>query len=255
MNDVLVSVENLSAGYGKPVAEDVDFAVRGGEVLVLIGPNGGGKSTLLRTLAGELKKLGGKVLLCGIDTDRLSPKERAKRLSVLLTARPRTDRMTCREVVETGRYPYTGRFGVLSRDDKNAVKRALELAGVSELSDCDFSRISDGQRQRVMLARAVCQEPEVMILDEPTSYLDIHHKLIFLDSLQTLAKEKSVAVILSMHELDLAEKIADRAVCIKDGHVFRSGTPDEIFKEEVLRELFDLPDELYKKYFVKGKSL
>ena len=94
-----------------------------------------------------------------------------------------------------------------------------------------------------------------MILDEPTSYLDIHHKLIFLDSLQRLAREKAVAVILSMHELELAEKIADRTLCIKDGRVFRAGTPEEIFKEKILRELFDLPEELYKKYFKKGKSL
>lgn len=253
MSDILISAENLLAGYGAPVVTAAELAVKSGEILVLIGPNGGGKSTLLRTLAGELKKLGGKVALCGIDMDSLPPKERAKKLSVLLTDRPRAGKMTCREVAETGRYPYTGYFGLLSEADKRAVDRAMELVGVAELARLDFSQVSDGQRQRVMLARAICQEPEVMILDEPTSYLDIRHKLIFLDSLQRLAKENSVAVIMSMHELDLAEIIAGRVLCVKDGRIFRAGTPDEIFKEEVLRELFDLPDELYKKYFMKGK--
>ncbi len=248
MTDILISAKGLSAGYGAPVVTDVDFTVKGGEILVFIGPNGGGKSTLLRTLAGELKKLGGKVALCGADGDRLSPRERAKKLSVLLTDRPRTDRMTCREVAETGRYPYTGCFGLLSPEDKKAVDEAMELVGAAGLADRDFSAVSDGQRQRVMLARAICQEPEIMLLDEPTSYLDIHHKLIFLEVLQRLAAEKGVAVILSMHELELAAKIAGQILCIKNGRVFRAGTPGEVFTEPVLRELFDLPESLYRRY-------
>lgn len=252
MSDILISAEGLCTGYGAPVLSNVELGVAAGEILAVIGPNGGGKSTLLMTLAGGLKKLGGRVSVCGVDADALSPRERAKKMSVLLTWRPRTDKMTCREAVATGRYPYTGWFGRLSAEDESAVDAAMALTGVTELAARDFDRISDGQRQRVMLARAVCQEPDVMILDEPSSYLDIHHKLIFLDSIQRLAREKSVAVIMSMHELDLAAKIAGRVLCVKDGRVFRTGTPDEIFKEEVLRELFDLPEELYRKYFTKG---
>ena len=249
MREFLIRAEKLSAGYGKPVVTNADFSVRGGEILVLIGPNGGGKSTILKTLSGEIKNLGGKVTLCGKDAREMPPKERAKKVSVLLTERLRGEKMTCREVVETGRYPYTGWFGLLSDSDREAVEKAMDAVGAALLADRDFSEISDGQRQRAMLARAICQEPDVMILDEPTSYLDIHNKIVFLEALVKIARERETAVIMSMHEIDLAKKIADRALCVKDGRVFKIGAPDEIFKEDVLRELYDLPEGLYKKYF------
>lgn len=156
--------------------------------------------------------------------------------------------MTCRDVVETGRYPYTGYFGVLSDADKAAAQRAVETVDIADFADRDFNAISDGQRQRVMLARAICQEPEILILDEPTSYLDIHHKIYFLEILRRLADEKKLAVIVSMHELELAGKIADHAVCINGGRVVKQGLPAEVFTEEVIRDVFDISPELYEKY-------
>ncbi len=251
MTDVLISAEGLAAGYGSPIVTDVSFSVRGGEILALIGPNGGGKSTTLRTLAGELKRLGGRVVICGEDAELLPPRERAKRLASMLTDRPHADKMTCRDMVETGRYPYTGWFGLLSPEDKRAAHEAMRLVGVDGLAERNFSAVSDGQRQRVLLARAICQQPEALVLDEPTSYLDIRHKLAFLEILRRLAGERGVAVVVSMHELDLAEKTADRVLCVKDGRVTRAGTPAEIFTEPVIRELFDLPEELYRRYIGK----
>ena len=134
--------------------------------------------------------------------------------------------MRCEEVVESGRFPYTGRLGILSDYDHKQVAEAMELVHVTELADRNFNCISDGQRQRVMLARAICQEPDILVLDEPTSFLDIRHKLELLSILKDLVRQKNLAVILSLHELDLAQKISDFVVCIKDDHIDRYGPPD-----------------------------
>lgn len=247
--DKLISAEKLSVGYGKPMISDICFNVRGGEIMTLIGPNGSGKSTILKTLAGHLKKIDGTVFMENMNADDISDKDKAKKVSIVLTERIKPDLMTCREVVETGRYPYTGRFGILSDADKEAVNRAIEMVEMNDFADSDFSQVSDGQRQRVMLARAICQEPKILILDEPTSYLDIHHKIGFLEILRRLADEKQLAVIVSMHELDFAEKISDFTVCIKNGAVIHSGEPEKIFTDEIIRELFDISDVLYQRYF------
>ena len=247
-NDISVRAENLSVGYDSPLIKDICFNVRRGEIMTLIGPNASGKSTILKTIAGYLRRQGGKVIISGTEEDGLLPKERAKKLAVVLTDRIKPDMMTCRDVVETGRYPYTGYFGVLSDADKAAAQRAVETVDIADFADRDFNAISDGQRQRVMLARAICQEPEILILDEPTSYLDIHHKIYFLEILRRLADEKKLAVIVSMHELELAGKIADHAVCINGGRVVKQGLPAEVFTEEVIRDVFDISPELYEKY-------
>ena len=250
MDNTLISAEKLSVGYGrKIIAEGIEFEVKQGEILTLIGPNGTGKSTVLKTLAGYLKKLSGTIVIDSENTDKISEKEMAKKLSVVLTERIRPELMSCREVVETGRYPYTGSFGLLSEADREIVEKAIETVSMEDFAEKDFGAVSDGQRQRVMLARAICQEPDILILDEPTSYLDIHHKIQFLEILRNLAKEKQIAVIMSMHELDFAEKISDYVLCIKSGKISLSGTPDKIFTSENIMELYDIPENLYCKYF------
>lgn len=181
MKDTVISACNLSVGYEKnTIVSGINFEVKQGEILTLIGPNGAGKSTVLKTVAGYLESLSGNVFIAGRDVQKISTSEMSRMLSVLLTERIRPDLMSCREIVETGRYPYTGKFGLLSEHDKMIVNNAMEAAQISDLSHMDFNSVSDGQKQRVMLARAICQEPGILILDEPTSYLDIHHKIIFL---------------------------------------------------------------------------
>lgn len=250
MNRTLISAEKLSVGYGrKIIADGIEFVVKQGEILTLIGPNGAGKSTVLKTLAGYLKRLSGTIVIDSENTDKISEKEMAKKLSVVLTERIRPELMSCREVVETGRYPYTGSFGLLSEADREIVEKAIETVSMEDFAEKDFGAVSDGQRQRVMLARAICQEPDILILDEPTSYLDIHHKIQFLEILRNLAKEKQIAVIMSMHELDFAEKISDYVLCIKSGKISLSGTPDKIFTSKNIMELYDIPENLYCKYF------
>ena len=148
--------------------------------------------------------------------------------------------MTCHDIVASGRYPYTGKLGILSAEDEKKVEEAMEAVHAQELGDRDFNAISDGQRQRVLLARAICQEPEIIVLDEPTSFSYIRHKLELLSILSRMAKEKGITVILSLHEIDLAQKISDKILCVKGDHIFRYGEPEEIFREEVIRELYGI---------------
>lgn len=231
--------EKLSVGYhGIPLIEEIEFGIHKGEILTLIGPNGAGKSTILKSIARQLEPLGGAVYMEKRDLAGFSRQQLSQSMSVVLTDKIRTELMTCEDVIETGRYSYTGRFGVLSREDHRAVEEAMELVHVTELRDQDFSKISDGQRQRVMLAKGLCQEPDIIVLDEPTSYLDVKYKLEFLSILQELRKQKNITVIMSLHELDLAERVSDKILCINGKYVERFGTPEEIFKEGYISKLF-----------------
>ena len=233
--------DRLAAGYGKrPVAEGLSFHAGRGEIVTLIGPNGAGKSTILKTISGGLAPMGGELVLDGVPMERIPRKERARKLAVVFTEKLQGELMTCRDVTAAGRYPYTGRLGLLSEKDQRAVDQALELVHGTDLGDRPFDRISDGQRQRIMLARALCQEPEMILLDEPTSHLDVKYKLEFLSLLREMARKKELSVIMSLHELDLAERISDRVVCIKDGRMDRCGTPEQVFTPGYVEELFGM---------------
>lgn len=242
----LIAVKDLSAGYGgADVISGVSFEVSGGEILTLIGPNGGGKSTILKAVCGLIPKSGGSVELCGKNADKMSRAERSRVLSVMLTERLRPELMTCRDVIAAGRYPYTGMFGALSENDERVIDNAIEIVNAREFADADFNSISDGQRQRVLLARAICQEPKVLILDEPTSYLDIKHKIAFFEILRGLAAD-GLAVVMSLHELDFAEKVSDKVICVRGGKCFENA---DTFSAENVCSLYGIPRGLYDKYF------
>lgn len=242
----VLSAAHLSAGYGtRIIVDDLSFTLERGKILTLIGANGAGKSTVLRTICAQLPAAGGTILLGGKPLSALRETQIAREMAVLLTERLRSERMNCEEVVETGRYPYTGRFGLLSAHDHTIVAEAMELAGISHLRTADFRQISDGQRQCVMLARAIAQEPAVMLLDEPTSFLDIRHKLRLLTLLRELVREKQIAVVQSLHELDLAQKFSDLLLCIRNGRADRLGTPETVFAGDYIARLYDLPPESY----------
>lgn len=214
MKDFYFYTKGLTVGYqGIPLIKDIEIQLKRGEILTLIGPNGAGKTTILKSIMKQLEPVGGTVFLDENEIGAMAGKELAQKMSVVLTSRVNTELMTCEDVVETGRYPYTGRFGILSEEDHRIVAESMELVHVSELRDRDFTKISDGQKQRVMLARAICQEPEIILLDEPTSFLDIKYKLEFLSVLQNLARTRTLSVIMSLHELDLAERISDKILC------------------------------------------
>ena len=238
------SAKNMCVGYDqRPLIQEIEITLQKGEILSLIGPNGAGKSTVLKSIAGQLKLLGGTVYLGEENLSVMKASDLAKKMSVLFTEKIRAELKTCRDVVATGRYPYTGWFGVLSKEDEQIVDEVMELIHITELSGQDFDRISDGQKQRVMLARAICQEPEIVILDEPTSYLDIKYKLEFLSILQEMRVKKGLTVIMSLHELELAKIVSDKILCLKGEYVLRYGTPDEVFISDFIERLFDIREE------------
>ena len=250
MRETILYTEKLSVGYGeKTVVSDIDLHAAAGQILCLIGPNGAGKSTLLKTLIRALPPVRGEIMLAGRALRDYRERELARLCAAVLTGKPEPELMRCGEVVAAGRYPYTGRLGLLTEKDRRVVREMMEKVGIAALAERDFTRISDGQRQRVLLARALCQQPRLLILDEPTSFLDIRHKLEFLRLLRALSKERQIAVVMSMHELELAERFADTLLCIKDGRVDRIGAPAEIFAGGYIDSLYDMETGSYESLF------
>ena len=246
MTDI-IRCENLTIGYNrKPLIKDINIAVKRGEIVTLIGPNGAGKSTLLKSLSRQLDPIEGSVYLDDKKLSEMSGSDLSKKVAILFTDRIKGEMMNCYDVVATGRYPYTGYFGVLGDKDREVIENTMKLVKVEDLCDRDFKKISDGQRQRIMLARALCQEPEIVLLDEPTSFLDIRHKLEFLSILEKMKEDKKLTVIMSVHELDIAQKISDRILCLKGDTVDKFGTPEEVFTEEYIRDLFDVAEDINK---------
>lgn len=248
-NNTILKCNSLTVGYDrKAIVSDINIKINKGEIVTIIGENGAGKSTLLRTIAGFLPIIYGTVLIDEIELSTIPKKELSKKISVLLTDKIHSDFMTCFDVISTGRYAYTNGLGLLSSDDKEAIDNALIATDTKDLKDTLFDKLSDGQKQRVMLARAICQNPEIIILDEPTSFLDIGYKIEIMSILKDLS-EKGITVIMTMHDLDIAKKISDKVISIKDGKIDRIGTTDELLSENYLCHLFNLNIEKYREYY------
>ena len=250
MAEYYFHLDSLTVGYnGKPLIKDIEIGIEKGEIVTLIGPNGAGKSTILKSITRQLEIVGGSVHFDGKEIRQYSYRDLSCKMAVVLTERMRPELMTCHDIVATGRYPYTGRLGILSTEDEEKVEEAMRAVHAEELGSRDFNAISDGQRQRVLLARAICQEPDIILLDEPTSFLDIRHKLELLAILRNMAKAKNITVIMSLHEIDLAMKVSDRILCVKGDHIFREGKPDDVFSEELIRELYSIDNGYFDPLF------
>ena len=252
--EIYCETRHLAAGYDRiPMVRDINLQLERGRILTLIGPNGAGKSTILKTLAGRLPTVSGEIYLEDRPFSSFSRQERARKMAVMLTDSLRTERMTGREVAEAGRYPYTGSLGILSDKDHQIVENALRTAHAEELAEQDYMSLSDGQKQRILLARALAQEPELLVLDEPTSYLDIRFQLELLEILRNLCIDEGTTIVMSLHELFLAERVSDQIACVKGGAVQRVGTPGEIFSGNYIDELYDLPPGTYAS--LHGRSM
>ncbi len=245
-----IRLDDLSVGYnGKAIIRDICVDIEKGDIISLIGPNGAGKSTILKSITRQLSLIQGKVIFNEQDLHKIPFRDLSKKMAVVLTERMKTDLLTCYDIVASGRYPYTGKLGILSEEDERKVDEAIAAVHASELGPRDFNAISDGQRQRILLARAICQDPEVIILDEPTSFLDIRYKLELLSILRNMAKKKGITVIMSLHEIDLAQKVSDRIICVKGDRIYRYGKPEEIFDEDTIRELYGIDNGYFDPLF------
>ena len=241
MADYYFQMKDLSVGYnGNSLIHDINIGINKGEIVTLIGPNGSGKSTILKSITRQLKVIGGNVFFDDTSLLKLSYKELASKMAVVLTDRIKTELMTCHDIVATGCYPYTGRLGILTQEDERLVEEAMQAVHAQELGNRDFNAISDGQKQRVLLARAICQDPDVIVLDEPTSFLDVKYKLELLSILERMARQKKITVIMSLHEIDLAQKISDKIICVKGETISHYGSPEDVFTEEIIRELYGI---------------
>lgn len=237
-----LSMENLTVGYdNKPLISDICLKVEKGRIITLIGPNGAGKSTILKSCAGILSPIGGVVTFDKNDIYEMDRKDKAKNISVMLTSRTEAEYMTGFDVVSVGRYRYTNVFGKLSKDDQDIVEETLKKVGAFEYAANDYDKLSDGQKQRILLARALVSRPKILILDEPTSFLDIGYKLEFLHLLYELAKKDNVGILMSLHEIELAGLVSDEIVCVgDDNRIDRIGKPSQVLTREYISKLFGI---------------
>lgn len=215
---MIISISHLSVGYSPslPVISDINIEVKSGQLTCLIGENGIGKSTLLKTLAGFLPKMGGDLLLDNRDIHSFSQRELARQVSIVLTQKPDVQNLTTEEIIGLGRSPYTGFFGRLRADDRAVVDDTITAVGIEKLRGRMIQRLSDGERQKVMIAKALAQQTPVILLDEPTAFLDFPSKAETFQSLRRMAHERDKLILLSTHDLELAVRFADCLLEVKD---------------------------------------
>ncbi|WP_436319574.1 ABC transporter ATP-binding protein [Streptomyces syringium] len=241
-----LSAMGVTVAYeGVDVVHDASLTLRPGEVTVLVGPNGSGKSTLLRTLA-RLQRPRTATLVIDADTDglALSPREFSRRVALLTQGRPTPSGLTVRDVVEFGRYPYQGRWGKADPGGRAAVNRALAMTGIEELAERGAEHLSGGQLQRVWLAGCLAQETGVLLLDEPTTYLDLRYQVELLDLMRDLADDHGIAVGAVLHDLDQAAAVADRIALLHKGRIVADGLPEDVLTPQRLTDTYGIPIEV-----------
>ncbi len=241
----MLEFKDLEIGYNNtPLVKIPDITVKGGQILSVAGPNGCGKSTLLKTLTCTLPVVSGDIYIKTKDGERnnlrsIDRETAARNISALFTDRIKGNGFRCSDIVAAGRYPYTGFFGKLSTHDTDVIKKSMEITNTTELTDKLFDALSDGQKQRVLLARAICQEPEVLILDEPTAFLDIRYQYELKKILLEL-KNTGIAIIMSIHELSLARECSDILLTINEYHQASIEVPSVLDDENFIKKLFGI---------------
>ncbi len=240
MKEPLIKLDMLSVGYKDSVViSKVNLEIFQGQFVCLLGPNGAGKTTLLRTISRHIPPISGDILLEGIPFSRYKQGELARIIAVVLTERVAPPLFSVHQFVALGRYPYTDFLGRLKERDRRAVETALASVNASHLKDRDFLSLSDGERQKVLLARALCQEPKILLLDEPTAHLDLKHRVEVMAILRKLCREKGLTVISSIHDVDLAARVADKVALIRNGRIHGWGSPEDVLTPEAVAALYD----------------
>ncbi|MGO1539922.1 MAG: ABC transporter ATP-binding protein [Leucobacter sp.] len=236
-----LNAAKLSVSYGdQPVLHSVDLRVRPGKITAIVGANGCGKSTLLHALSRLIKAEHGVVTLDGQPIKQLPSKQLARELGLLPQGPTAPEGITVADLVGRGRYPHQGVFATWSHHDYEAVANALNAAGITDLADRSVDELSGGQRQRVWIAMALAQETEILLLDEPTTFLDISHQVEVLDLLTDLNRTRGTTIVMVLHDLNLAARYADELVAMRAGEIVQSGSPQHVVTESMVREVFGL---------------
>ena len=240
-----LEVKGLKYSYNKyPVLDGVDLDIREGEILGLLGPNGCGKTTLLKNLNKNLSPMGGCIMLDGTDLDTLAKRDIAKTVAVVPQTNEIRFSFTAREIVSMGRMPFQRTMEGESREDARIVDEAIEKVGLTHLASRHINTMSGGERQRVMIARALAQTPRILLMDEPTLHLDISTQLEALDLIYELSKKSGLTVVIVSHDLPMVAKYCDRIAMIHDHKVMCCGTPEEVLSPENMRIVFNIDAEL-----------
>lgn len=239
MNSIVA--EHLAVAYDQAlIVDDLDMEIPRGKITTIIGPNGCGKSTVLKAVGRVLKPKGGMVYLNGDDISRLSTKEVAQKMAILPQTPQAPAGLTVGELVAYGRFPHQRGFGKLKPEDKRIIAWAMEVTRLTELETTAVDNLSGGQRQRVWIAMALAQQTDLILLDEPTTYLDLAYQLEVLELLYRLNREQGCTIVMVLHDLNLAARFADYMIAIRSGDIICHGTPEEIMTPEVLRETFHI---------------
>lgn len=244
-NTSALCIKNLSTGYkqkknSRVVAEGLNGSLRIGELTCLLGPNGAGKSTLLRTLAGFQPALSGSIDIMGKPLASYAPKELARLVSIVLTNNSNINNVTAYDVVAMGRSPYTGFWGRLDSKDKHLIDKCFEWVGIVDMKDRKMQTLSDGERQKVMIAKAIAQETPIILLDEPTAFLDYPSKITTMLLLRRLAEALHKAIFVSTHDLEHAQRFADKLWLLDQEHGLTIGTPEALKEQEMIEEYFHI---------------
>jgi len=236
-----LEAKTLTLSYGNTIIiDELHLKIPKGEITVFIGGNGCGKSTLLRSLARLLKPLSGAVLLEGKEINKLSTREVAKKLAILPQSPSAPEGLTVLQLVKQGRYPYQNWFKQWSEDDEKKVKFALEVTGMRELSERQVDSLSGGQRQRAWIAMTLAQDTDIILLDEPTTFLDMTHQIEILDLLFELNEKEKRTIVMVLHDLNLACRYAHHIVAIRDKKIYAQGKPEDIITRQLVRDVFQM---------------
>ncbi|WP_435072908.1 ABC transporter ATP-binding protein [Halorubrum sp. HHNYT27] len=242
-----LDAEDLVLSYPtapEPIIDGASIAADPGAVTALVGPNGSGKSTLLKGLANQIAPEDGSVLLDGRDVHSMDTKALARKLGLLSQESTSPDGITVEELVHHGRYPHRGFFERTTDEDVRAVDRAVELAGCGHLRDREVGSLSGGQKQLAWIALVLAQDTDVLLLDEPTTFLDLHHQMEVMEIIETLRDESEVTVVVVLHDIEQAARLADRMVALKEGEIRARGAPEDVVTEELLADVFRVDAEV-----------
>lgn len=242
-----LEVEDLKFGYGKKlVLDEVSFNVKKGEFISIIGPNGSGKSTLLKTLNNIYNPWKGKIIIKGRSIKELKKKELARVMALVLQDNNIDYEFTVEEIILMGRHPHKGRFEKENKNDYKIIEESLEMTNTTYLRNRIITEISGGEKQRVMIAKALAQRPEIILLDEPTSHLDINHQIEILKLLKDLNKEKGTTIILVIHDINLGIRYSDKVIMLNEGKIIDIGNPEDVITKENIELSYNIKVEIEK---------